>query len=180
MIDWQNIIEACRRADSRAERKLFDRYGEMCFRRAYQYLGSTAEAQDVVGTTFIKVFRGLPGTEFADLAKFEGWLMKIVSNESLMILRKQRAEAKTRTRSYSTVLTSEPPAVLARIEVNELANEIERLPSGYRKVMKLFAIEGYSHAEIGKRLNITEGTSRSQLSKARNLLKKQLKSRGYD
>lgn len=180
MTNWQNILEACRRADSRAERQLFDCYGEACFRRALRYLGSAAEAQDVVGKAFIKAFRALPKTEFTELPKFEGWLLRIVTNEALMLLRERKKHVTVALEAMNNFVVEGSTLASTEMETQELVEQIERLPTGYRRVMKLFAIQGYSHAEIGKRLNISEGTSRSQLSKARNLLKKQLKLRGYD
>ena len=139
------------------------------------------EAEDSMISGFVKVFKHITDFEYRTEKSLENWIKRIMINESLMHLRKQNnftMIAETHARDVE--------AVQGMPEMNMNAEEIYtlilQLPVGYRTVFNLYAIEGYSHKEIAGQLQISENTSKSQLSKARAMLRKMLKKTGitYD
>jgi RNA polymerase sigma factor (sigma-70 family) len=135
------------------------------------------DAQDCVVMAFTKVFQSIGKFTWMGDGSLESWIRRIVINEALMWLRKnhnfnltERIEAGSSEPDLSDV---------AQLESQEIAGMISRLPVGYRTVFSLFVIEGFTHEEIGKLLAINESTSRSQLFKAKSLLKKMLLKGGY-
>ena len=144
------------------------------FALCVRYCRNREEAEDVLQNGFITVFKNIGN--FRGDGSFEGWIRKIIVNTALMHLRSKKNEL-----SFSDVedLGKAHPEsqfdTASQINANELKKMLERLPEGYRLVFNLFAIEGYSHKEIAEMLGINEGTSKSQLSKARNYLQEMLK-----
>ncbi len=145
------------------------------FALCLRYCRNREEAEDVLQNGFITVFRNIQN--FRGDGSFEGWIRKIIVNTALMHLRSKKNEL-----NFSDVeelgTKAHPESqfdIASEINANELKKMLDRLPEGYRLVFNLFAIEGYSHKEIGVMLNINEGTSKSQLSKARNYLQEMLK-----
>ncbi len=176
--DWRQLIDQCRRGRPRAERALFDHYGDRCYALAYRYLRDRMEAEDVVAMAFVKIFRALPQAEFPHRNGFEAWLRRIVVNEALSLIRRRKPLEALEDHPADLPVTT-GAEIIGRLTAQELASYIEALPEGYRLVLTLHAIEGYTHAEIGARLGISEGTSKSQLSKARKVLRKQLGKRHH-
>src|SRR5690606_36462305 len=128
-------------------------------------------AEDLMIKGFLKIFQSVP--QYGSMGRFEGWMKKIIVRECLYFLRKHK--------SLKLELNMDAPESLqamhfdpGKLEADELMKMIQELPLGYRTVFNLFAIEGYSHAEISDLLGISEGTSKSQLSRARNILKQRL------
>lgn len=129
------------------------------------------EAEDVLVTAFTKILDRID--QFKGAGSFEGWIRRIVVNEALTYLRRNRSmyietelEAADRQPDYQNLSD--------HLEAEDLINMIQELPSGYRIVFNLYAIDGYSHKEISAQLNISENTSKSQLSRARVYLQKLL------
>lgn len=138
------------------------------FVHCYRYLKSKEDAEEIVSDGFIKVFQNLNSFVYKDLKSFEAWIRRIMINECLMFLRKK----KIIFQDENTALHVESESKTDHnLEAEELYDLILSLPSGYRTIFNLYTIEGYSHKEIAKMLNISEGTSRSQLTKARMALK---------
>jgi RNA polymerase sigma-70 factor (ECF subfamily) len=139
-----------------------------CFR----YLKDKQDAEEVLMDGFMKVFENLSKVEYRDENSFEAWIKRIMVNEALMFLRKKKQLI------YSNEEAIEEVESKFSIANNLAAEDIYRLilslPLGYRTIFNMFAIEGYTHKEIAQLLNITESTSRSQLTKARVLLKELL------
>ncbi len=131
------------------------------------------DAEDAVAKAFFKVYRSIGRSSFASVEKFEAWLMKILINEALAILRKR---PRFPTQDLSTCINKayENENIIAELSTEEVLTLIRGLPDGYRTVLNLYAMEGYSHPEISELLNISVGTSRSQLSKARKLLRERI------
>jgi RNA polymerase sigma-70 factor (ECF subfamily) len=127
---------------------------------------------------FLKFFKKMPDFQYQGDASFYVWLKKIMINECLMFLRK-----KTVFTMVSETAAEELPfqeEALDNLSAAEIFNLIIQLPVGYRTVFNLFEIEGMSHREISELLGIAEGTSKSQLSKAKSLLKTMLLQKGAD
>ena len=150
---------------------LFEIYSDKMYIVAFRYVRNRYAAEEVVVNAFLNVFRSLENSSFEDEVKFQAWIRRIVVNEALMEIRRAK---------QMPVFTDELPEVVSSAETgenmyfNELVLLIDRLPDGYRLVFKLFVIEGYSHAEIAGMLGINEGTSKSQLYKARQQLQQML------
>ncbi len=165
-------IESLRKKDAVAQKKIFEQYGSFLYRIAYRYVRNRMTAEDLVVDSFLKIFDGATNFRFDNLRSFEAWMRKIVVNESLMLLRKQ-ANFHLMPESEAIEIPVDDNA-LDSISSDEIYQLIAELPDGYRTVFNLFAIEGYSHKEIAEKLNINEGTSKSQLNHARKLLQKKI------
>lgn len=164
------LIEACKNGSSKAQKQLYEQHSGKMFNVALRYVGNHHEAEDVLVSAFMKVFEHLH--TFKGEGSFEGWIRRIVSNEALGLIRKRKkvfmeeienADYKGKNNPASTAL-----------ETNDLLALVKQLPDGYRTVFNMYAIEGFSHKEIAQKLDISENTSKSQLSRARALLKKWL------
>lgn len=153
-----------------AQQALYDRYSPKMFGICFRYMQDQMEAEEVMIGGFLKVFANLE--RFRQDGSFEGWIRRIMVNEALTALRKRKLswiEPLENARHQGSYSDSD-----LQFEAEELLQMIEKLPTGYRTVFNLYAIEGYSHKEIADLLDITESTSKSQLNRARNLLKEQL------
>ena len=165
----EQLIEGCANKDRKAQQLLYERFAPGMFTVCLRYVKETAEAEDVMVKAFMKVFQNIG--RFEGKGSFEGWVRRIVVNEGLAYLRAnktmylevdiEKANAST-TSNYS------------HLEAEDLMAMVQQLPVGYRTVFNLYAIEGYGHAEIAEMLQISEGTSKSQLSRARQLLQKMI------
>jgi len=141
-----------------------------------RYVKEASEAEDVVMLTFVKIFDALKKFTYQEPNSFESWMYKILVNETLMALRRRHNFFLTET------LDSENPEheieIFQEADVSYLYQLILELPDGYRTVFNLNVIEGYDHREIATLLGITESTSRSQLFKAKQLLKRKIDKEG--
>jgi len=135
-----------------------------------RYVINTSEAEDTLMEGFVKVFAKLD--QFQGGGSFEGWIRKIMVNEALMSIRKNKDRFPVDIDAAFDL--AHPDETLMQLGVQEIEQLIATLPTGYRTIFNLYAIEGYSHAEIADLLAISEGTSKSQLSRARALLQNQL------
>lgn len=165
-------IESLRTKDANAQKKVFEHYGSFLYRVAYRYVRDRMTAEDLVVDAFLKIFEGAANFRFENLRSFEAWMKRIVINEALMLLRKQ-ANFHLMPESEAIEVPVEDN-VLDTISSDEIYQLIADLPDGYRTIFNLFAIEGFTHKEIADKLNINEGTSKSQLNHARKLLQKKI------
>ena len=131
-----------------------------------RYLGAGPLAEDVFMEEFMKVFTKID--LFREQGSFEGWIRRIMVNEALMALRKE-GKMKFQDTDFGYEI-GQAEEVFVNLQVEELNKLIESLPLGYKTVFNLYAIEGYTHQEIAEMLGVQEGTSKSQLSRARSLL----------
>lgn len=167
-----DLIAGCKRADRTAQRSLFDFYYDHMFNVCLRYVKDEMLAEDMLSQGFTKVFAHIVRFEHEHDQGLRAWIKRIMINECLMWLRKSN--------NFCLVPLSEAeelPADEIGLELLDTAfilQNIAELPIGYRTVLNLNIIEGYSHQEIGTMLNIKAATSRSQLNKARRLLKQKL------
>jgi RNA polymerase sigma factor (sigma-70 family) len=165
------LISACRQGSVRAQKQLYERFAGLMLTVCLRYLRQRADAEEAMLTGFVKVFRALE--QYRHEGSFEGWIRRIMVNEALGQLRKKEpihlAIDDMVTDVPSTQATAESDMAAA-----DLMQLLSELPAGYRTVFNLYAIEGYTHPEIGELLGISEGTSKSQLSKARAMLQRRL------
>ncbi len=158
------LITALKRADSRAQKVVYERYSGKMMAVCVRYIANRSDAEEVMIDGFMRGFERI--AQFREEGSFEGWLRRIMVTESLMFLRR----AKTwRQEIALDEIASEPDYEWAEdfLEVDDLLRLVGQLPEGYRTVFNLYAIEGYTHQEIASELGISEGTSKSQLSRAR-------------
>jgi RNA polymerase sigma-70 factor (ECF subfamily) len=173
--DIKKIIKGCLAGDRRDQELLYRRHASKLFAVCMQYSGNDEEARDILQEGFIKIFENL--ANYKHEGSFEGWIRRIVVNTALEKFRSKHNLF--RIDDIDTI--SEPEANpdtedYAGLEAVDLLYIIRELPPKYRMVFNLYAIEGYSHREIGEMLNISEGTSKSNLSRARTILQKKVSS----
>jgi RNA polymerase sigma-70 factor (ECF subfamily) len=145
-----DIIQECKNGKRLGQTKLFDAYASQMFNICFRYMKRDDVAEDMLSQGFARVFANIKRFEYKDELSLRSWIKKIVINECLM--------------EYN----------LGKLDAEYIYQAILSLPTGYRTVLNLNIIEGFSHAEIAEMLKINEGTSRSQLNKARKLLKEKL------
>ncbi len=158
-----------KRKKPKAQRKAFEVYGGYLFRICSRYLGQKELAEDVLSQVFLKMFEHIATTNIVEEHKFKAWAKRIAINECLQEIRKQTLFTESLEMAEMTI----PAEVATDSDLlrEDIVQFIQKLPLGYRTVFSLYVIEGYSHQEIAERLGISEGTSKSQLSKARVILK---------
>ena len=152
-----------------AQHQLYNQFAPKMLGVCRQYLKDVQLAEDIMITGFMKVFTNLKN--YQHNGSFEGWIRRIMVNESISYLRVQK---QTKFMEDENFAEESYNATDQQFAVNDIQFLIDALPDGYRMVFNLYAIEGYKHQEIGKMLGISEGTSKSQLSHARSLLQKQI------
>lgn len=167
----EELIKGCLRRERGAQQQLFDLFSSKMYALCYRYVRHSMEAEDILVTAFTKVFERIE--QFKGEGSFEGWIRRIMVNESLTYLRRSRTmyletelEQADREPDYDRLSD--------HLEAEDLINMIQELPAGYRLVFNMYAIDGYSHKEIAEQLGISENTSKSQLSRARVYLQKLL------
>jgi RNA polymerase sigma factor (sigma-70 family) len=167
----QELVQGVLRNSHTHQRALYDRYSVPMFRVVLRFVRDRGTAEDMLQEGFVRVFRDI--NQFRGDGALGGWIRRIMVNTSLSYLRKQKDFLRD-TDDFSpfegTLRTEEDFS--ANLDAEKLLACLQKLPLGYRTVFNLYAIEGYSHEEIAAQLNISIGTSKSQLFKARDFLKK--------
>lgn len=167
----QELIQGCRRGDRAAQKRLYDTFSPKMYALCCRYVKDSMEAEDVLVTAFTKILDKID--QYKSEGSFEGWIRRVVVNEALTWLRRNRnmyLETELEAADYEPDYKS----LSDHLEAEDLMTMINDLPSGYRIVFNLYAIDGYSHKEIADQLGISENTSKSQLSRARAYLQKLL------
>ena len=168
-MNQKQLIEKCLNGDRFAQKRMYDLFSVRMIRLCERYLKDTADAEDAFITAFRKAFEKLPDFEYRGEESLGRWLSTIVVNECLATLRKNNGMEKV-----ETIDEQFPQHTDAYSDEAFIYSLILELPTGYRTVFNLHVIEGYTHKEISEMLDISEGTSKSQLSKARSYLKGRL------
>jgi RNA polymerase sigma-70 factor (ECF subfamily) len=170
-LDIIKIIEGCRDGNQFAENMLFEKYYKYMYNLSKRILLNSNDVEDVLIISFTKVFKHIKKFEYRGEQSLTKWIKTIVINESIRLLKKRdrmKFEDNIPELTNDSIFDSD----LSDIDTEQIYSIIEGLPTGYRLVFNLFAIEGYSHKEIADMLKITESTSKSQLRKARlNIIK---------
>jgi len=169
-LDEKQLIKACINNDSKAQRLLYDKYDARFFVVCKRYFSDIQQAEDALVKGFLKIFQHLE--EYSFQGSFEGWMRRIIINECLMELRKNKI-FHLNIDDYSSSIPSYQETS-QKIEEDDVMNLLNYLPDGCRLVFTLFVIEGFKHKEIAENLGITEGTSKSQLNLAKTKLKEML------
>ena len=161
----EHILEAILREDASAQRLLYEKFARKMFGVCLRYTKQKEEAEDLLQEGFIKVFQKI--SSYKAEGSLEGWIRRVMVNTALDHLRQQKM---LWTDLADVKEEGDEPVIGHEIGAAELMAELQKLPIGYKTVFNLHAIEGYSHKEIGVMLGISEGTSKSQYSRARNQL----------
>lgn len=167
----EELIKGCLKHDPVAQKHLYAQYSSKMYGICYRYVKDSMEAEDILVTAFTKIFNKIG--QFKSEGSFEGWIRRIVVNEALTYLRRNRSMY-LETDLDQAEREPDYAALGDHLEAEDLLRIIKELPSGYRIVFNLYAIDGYSHKEIAEQLGISENTSKSQLSRARTYLQKVL------
>lgn len=163
----EEIIRKCIAGDRKAQKALYDTYSRMVLRTVMNYISDKDSAMDIVHDSFLKIFKRI--STFKNDKELEAWMRTVTINTAIDFIRKAKRLEYIESDHYSlyqlqTEITND------QISHNELIRQVEQLPNGAKCILNLYAIEGYNHREIAEMLNISEGTSKSQLSRARQLL----------
>ena len=168
MEDLKNIVELCVSGNVRAQETLYHMLAPKMFGVCMRYSKDVTEAEDNLQEGFIKVFTYLKN--FRHEGSLEGWVRKIMVNVSLEKFRKQQImHPVDDMRVFES--QHQPEEIIEKISADELIELIQSLPPRYRMVFNLYVMEGMNHKEIGEAMNIAEGTSKSNLARARDILK---------
>ena len=175
----ESLIRRIRNRDQRALGELYQRYVGRLTSVCRRYVPQEADAKDVLQESFVKIFTALPTFEWRDEPSFEGWMVRIVVNESLRLLRNQHRLTFVEIDDAQDQLPDEDPDA-ELLSPDELHHLVSALPDGYRTVVNLYVFESYSHQQIAQLLGIRPGTSASQLHHAKRLLAKRIKHLTFD
>lgn len=170
------LVKEAKQGSASAQKCLFDLLSDRMMLLCRRYLKTPEDAEEVLLDGFYKFFKNLPTFHFQGDAALIGWLKKIMVNECLMLLRKKNVFTIV-TESAAEDIPMDEEA-LDNLSAKEIFELIIQLPVGYRTVFNLYVVEGMEHKEIAALLGIAEGTSKSQLSKAKLLLQKNLLQNG--
>ncbi|MBK6610767.1 MAG: RNA polymerase sigma factor [Sphingobacteriales bacterium] len=167
----KDLIRGCIDGKQKHQEALYARYSPKLFAICLRYANDRPTAEDILQDSFIKIFRNLEKFRFD--GSFEGWMRRIAVNTAIEYFRKS-------TPMYPIVETGGGvneivnENILANLNAADLLKLVQELSPGYRTIFNLYAIEGFTHREIAEMLSISEGTSKSQLARARYLLQKRL------
>jgi len=167
----QTLITSCQQGNIQSQYSLVKQYSPMLLTVCRRYARDESMAKDALQETFILVFKNIEKYEFK--GSFEAWMRKIAINVSLKPYERKYYQNELPTYSFEERNWNEPK-VFQQLEAEEVIKQIQTLPDGYRTVLNLYVFEGLSHKEIAEFLQISIGTSRSQLLRARKLLKEKL------
>ncbi|MGH2564241.1 MAG: RNA polymerase sigma factor, partial [Ginsengibacter sp.] len=162
------ILQGCLKNDAAAQRELYNRYSPKMLAVCYRFAHNREDAEDMLQEGFIKVF--LQIKNFENRGAFEGWIRRIIIHTCINILKKNKKFNESVDIIHATSLQVREDSVPSIIQAKQVVECIRLLPIGYRTVLNLYAIEGYSHREISKMLDIEESTSRSQYTRAKAML----------
>jgi len=167
--DEKQIVEGCLRGEPKWQKILFEKYYGKMLAVCQRYSKDRDEARDILQEGFVKVFQKLG--QFSFNSPFEAWVRRIMVNTAIDFYRKAATEpAMSDIDIAGDVL--EQQDVISDMSHTELMGLLQELPAGYKIVFNMYVIEGFSHKEIAETLNVTEGTSKSQLAKARIYMQK--------
>ena len=170
----EQLIAKCKKQEIKAQEQLYRLYSGKLFSVCLKYSRNYAEAEDTLQDSFLTIFKKI--AQYKNKGSFEGWMKRIAVNTALQRFRKQQVFE----------IVDEEALKTPEVEVDEetvslefLLNLVQNLPDRYRMVFNLYVLDGYSHKEIAEMLDITTGTSKSNLARARGILKEKIEKKNY-
>jgi RNA polymerase sigma factor (sigma-70 family) len=164
----ESILKGCLRNDAVAQKELYNRYSPKMLAVCYRFAHNREDAEDMLQEGFIKVFSQIH--TFRNQGAFEGWIRRIIVHTCINNLKKNKKFNESVDLIHATAMQVREESVPSIVQAKQVVECIRILPIGYRTVLNLYAIEGYSHREIGSMLDIEESTSRSQYTRAKQML----------
>ncbi|MEM6524401.1 MAG: RNA polymerase sigma factor [Bacteroidota bacterium] len=172
------VFDRCKRGDRKAQKTFFDAFKRRIMGVCKRYTANREEAEDVFQESFIKIFNGIK--QVHDFQYLERWIIKTAVNTAINYYHKNKRHHDYFGLEGITTFDERDGAIIDELNSDTIINMVNDLPTGYRLVFNLYVIEGYKHNEIGEILDISENTSKSQLSRAKSLLKRKLKELGIE
>ena len=166
------ILKGCLNNDATAQRELYNKYSPKMLAVCYRFAHNREDAEDMLQEGFIKIF--LQIHTFENRGAFEGWIRRIVVHTCINILKKNKKFNESVDIIHANGLMGKDDFIPSIIQAKQVVECIRALPLGYKTVLNLYALEGFSHKEIGEILDIEESTSRSQYTRARIMLEDML------
>ena len=171
-MEERELINECLKFNSSAQKKLYERYSRKLFAISIRYTKNRTEAEDILQESFVKIFKKLHMYQFS--GSFDGWIKRIVINCALDHFRQKKefllSLSEIKEQEYA-IDEEESCNHLREIPAEKLFEMINQLPIGFKAIFSMKAIDGFTHKEIAEKLGISDGTSKSSYSKARNKLK---------
>lgn len=167
-MDIRDIIDGCRNGSRLHQQALYELFSKKMYRISLSYVNDPDDAMDILHDAFMKVFKGF--REYETLPQLDAWLRRVTVNTAIDYLRRKKRLQYIGDLEGS-VLELESDPLNERQLGKDLKKIIDMLPAGAKTVYNLYCLEGYNHREISGALGISEGTSKSQLSRARELLR---------
>lgn len=158
-------LQACMQGDRKEQKAFFERFKGKMFALCLRYANTREDAEDILQEGFVKVFRDLH--QYTGVGNLEGWVRKVFVNTALQHLQKQRRELMTVELEGHDIAADTEPFHGDEPPAKNMIRILQQLPTGFRTVFNLYVLEGYSHPEIAEILNISVGTSKSQLLRAK-------------
>lgn len=172
----QDLIEGCKQGDQKAQFKIYKLYYKAMYNTSLRIVGDPTDAEDIMQEAFLSAFEKI--SFYSEMVAFGAWLKKIVVNRSLDYLEKKKMIFEDLD-SHFEIGDNDHYDVDEDVEMSEkvenIKEEIKKMPDGYRVILSLYLLEGYDHDEIAEILHISSNTSRSQLSRAKQKLLSQLR-----
>lgn len=162
-----DLIKGCMEGNRRMQEELYSRFSSRMYAVCLRYAGNAEEAEDILQEGFIKVFKKLDS--FRSEGSFEGWVRRIFVNTAIEHFRRKRYLMPVTEKEENT-LEGKYNSVLDDLGAKDILALVQELSPGYRTVFNMYVVEGYTHKEIADMLGISEGTSKSQLSRAKVIL----------
>lgn len=154
------------------QEELYKRFSPKMYAVCLRYANNSEDAQDLLQEGFIKIFRNLH--RFRAEGSFEGWIRRVFVNTAIEHYRKKSAQLSSVSEKEENTIEDTDITALDNLAEKDILNLIQELSPGYKTVFNLYVVEGYSHKEIGEMLGISEGTSKSQLARAKAILQKKV------
>jgi len=162
------ILKGCLQNEPSAQKELYNRYSPKMLSVCYRFAHNREDAEDMLQEGFIKIFSQMH--TFGNRGAFEGWIRRIIVHTCINILKKNKKFNESVDIIHASGIQVREESVPSIVQAKQIVECIRMLPVGYRTVLNLYAIEGYSHREIGAMLDIEESTSRSQYTRAKAML----------
>ncbi len=166
-ISDSDLIRGCMESDRRMQEELYRRFSPRMRDVCLRYAGNAEEAEDSLHEGFIKVFKKLDS--FRNEGSFEGWIRRIFVNTAIEHFRRKKYLLPVTEKEENTI-EGKYTSVLDELGAKDIMALVQELSPGYRTVFNMYVVEGYTHKEIADQLGISEGTSKSQLSRAKVIL----------
>ena len=173
----QYIIDLCKAGNAKAQHQLYQLYARAMYNICYRMMNKREEAEDILQETFAEAFLRLDTYRFE--SSFGAWLKRIAVNKCINALKKRKAQL-VQVENLPETVSDDEDEEIPGLSVERVQRAMEKLPEGYRVIFSLYLLEGYDHAEISEIMGISEATSKSQYSRAKQRIKDIILSQQYE